>query len=95
MITWSDRLELELSILLLGEEGEVEESLVELVASLTDLGPLSAILGTVTMSLSHCCSLVPSHFCKEDLCVRGVRGIRCSQCKNMFNHNQWLLNHTT
>ena len=73
MITWSDRLELELSILLLGEEGEVEESLLELVASLTDLGPLSAILGTVTMSLSHCCSLVLSHFCKEDV-YEGSKG---------------------
>ena len=53
-------------MLLLGEEGEVEESLLEPAGSLTDLGPRSAILDTVT--LSHCYSLVTSHFWKGDLC---------------------------
>ena len=70
-------------MLLLGEEGEVEESLLELAGPLTDLGPLSAILVTVTecysdtlslsRTLSHCYTVVPSHFCKEDV-YEGSKG---------------------
>ena len=44
-------------MLLLGEEGEVEESLLELAGPLTDLGPLSAILVTVTECYSDTLSL--------------------------------------